>query len=201
MAKRSIPKLPAILNPTLATAMTHSTRAHAMGILSDRVASPQGIGKEIGETTQNVSYHLGILEDLDCIELVESKPARGGGVVEHFYRATKRPYFDKKGWDQLDDNEKWGTAIPILRVISKELNESLAAGTFMDPDDAHLSRTPMVLDPEGYENSKAILGNALKELLKEQAAVAKRCKDGAQETMLFKVNIIQFRSPGEQKAA
>lgn len=201
MAKRPTKTPPPILSPTLAKAMAHSTRVHAMGILSERVASPQEIGKEIDETTKNVAYHLGVLEDLDCIELVETKPAGGGRVLEHFYRATKRPYFDDEAWGQLNENEKWGTVIPILRVTSKELNEALVEGTFMNPDDNHVSRTPMVVDQVSYENVKAILEQTVSMLLAEQAAFTERCKDGNQETMLIKVNIIQFRSPDQRKAA
>lgn len=199
MAKRSIKKPPSMLSLELAKAMAHSTRVYAMGILSARQASPREIAEELDEATKNVAYHFGVLEDLDCIELVATKPARGGRVVEHFYRATRRPYFDATAWEALDDDKKWGVVMPILRLMSKELNESLSIGTFMDPDDNHVSRTPMVVDQEGYEKSKAILEQAVSELIAEQEAMFDRCEDG-RDTMLIKVNIIQFRSPDERDA-
>lgn len=193
-------KPPTFLSPELAKAMAHPTRVYAMGILNARQASPREVAEELEDETRNVAYHFGVLEDLGCIELVDSLPVRGGRVMEHFYRATLRPYFDADAWETLGEDEKWGVVMPILRVMSKEMNESLAAGTFMDPDDNHVSRNPLILDQEGYDRSKAILARAVDELMQEQTAVLKRCEDG-RGTMAIKINIVQFRSPDEAEAA
>jgi hypothetical protein len=47
------------------------------------VASPSELPDALGEPLGNVSYHVRILRELDCIELVRTEPRRG--ALEHFY--------------------------------------------------------------------------------------------------------------------
>jgi hypothetical protein len=171
-----------------------------MCIANERLTSPREVAAELDETVRHVSYHFKALEDLDCIEEVCTRPVQGGRVVEHFYRATKRPYFDDAAWENLSDNEKWGVVMPIMRLISRDVNNALAKGTFMDPDDNHVSRTPMVVDAMGWEESKEVLDNAVTALMEIQARVTKRCNGDGAETLLMKIAMIQFRSPGGEAA-
>jgi predicted ArsR family transcriptional regulator len=86
--------------------MSHPTRARVLTILNDRVASPKEIAEEIEESLNNVAYHIDILAKLGCIELTKVRPASGGRVMQHFYRATERSYLDDDAWAELGDKEK-----------------------------------------------------------------------------------------------
>jgi DNA-binding transcriptional ArsR family regulator len=74
---------------TLSKALNHEVRVKALGILGDRIASPSEIAEEIEMPLANVSYHVGVLEELGLVDLVEEESVRGS--VAHFYKATERP--------------------------------------------------------------------------------------------------------------
>jgi predicted ArsR family transcriptional regulator len=175
--------------------MSHPTRIGAMTILLQRNATPAQIAAEIEEPLSNVCYHIDKLEKLGCIELVSVEPAGGGRVVEHFYRAVDRVYFDKEAWERLGDKDKLEVVIALMRLVSEDVNEAMSQGTFFDPDDNHLSRSPMNVDSEGWEETTALLDKTVHGLFKIQEKVASRCESGNKDTFAIKVEIIQFRSP------
>lgn len=195
------PFSPRLMDPRLATAASHPIRVYLLEILDARPASPRELAEELDEPLNKVSYHVEILRDLDCIELVEQRPRHGSRVIEHIYRATRMPILDQETWEQLDMKEKWGLVAPIMRLASEDINESFAAGVFLDPDDNHISRTPLVVDTEGWEEVKDILGDALGHLFDVRENVAARLRrDESAETMSIKVQMFQFRSPDQEKA-
>lgn len=70
-------------------AMAHPLRAALLQeLLVGGVASPNELAKRLGHPLTNVSYHVRMLHDLGCIELVETEPRRG--ALEHYYRARVR---------------------------------------------------------------------------------------------------------------
>src|SRR3954470_9596074 len=85
-------------NPT--QAMNHPLRARLLRILVERTSSPAEMARELDEDLSNVSYHTKQLVELDCAELVSTRPVRG--ALEHFYRATERSLIDRQDWDELD---------------------------------------------------------------------------------------------------
>ncbi len=187
-------RLPRLVAPELTKALTHPTRNRVLAILTERVASPKEIAKELDRTIRHVTYHLGVLEDLDCVELVRSEPAMGGRVVEHFYRATKRPWLDRQSWEQLDERDQEGVTSTLMELVADDIAEAMSSGTFDDPPDNHISRTPLVVDGDGWREVVSELDATLERLLDIQQQVNERSDPGA-TTMLTKVEIIQFRSP------
>lgn len=190
---------PNLTSPQLATAMAHPTRVRVLTVLNDRVASPKELAAEIDESLNNVAYHVDILKELGCIELVKTEPSGGGRVIEHFYRATQRSYFDADAWERLGEKERLAVSTTLMRLASEDINEAMAKGTFTDPDDNHISRTPLVVDRPGWEEITSILDRALEELLAVPEAVLGRTGGTDAETMPVKVEIIQFRSPSSGK--
>jgi DNA-binding transcriptional ArsR family regulator len=185
---------PTLTSSRLASALSHPTRLRTMKVVSERTATPREIAEEIGEPINNVAYHIKILQKLDCIELVKVEQAHGGRVAEHFYRASERPYFDDDSWEQLGQAEKLDVIGAIMQEITEDVAEAMASGTFYDPDDNHLSRTPMVLDQEGWREVVKFLDDASDHLTEIQARVDQR-RGPDDEVLLTKVEIIQFRSP------
>jgi hypothetical protein len=190
---------PALISSVIATAMSHPTRIGAMTILLQRTATPAQIAVELDESLSNVCYHIDKLEKLGCIELVSIEPTKGGRVVEHFYRAVERVYFDNDAWERLGGKDKLEVVIALMRLVSEDVNDAMAQGTFFDPDDNHISRSPMSVDFEGWDETTALLDNTVGGLFKIQENVASRCRDADRETFPIKVEIIQFRSPPPKK--
>src|SRR5881397_3051201 len=71
-------------------ALAQPIRLRALMVLNERVASPSEIAQELDESLGVVSYHIRMLEELGCIELVRTTPRRG--AIEHHYRALERPW-------------------------------------------------------------------------------------------------------------
>ena len=199
------PTTPDFVNPRLAAAMSHPTRIHTMAVLVERQASPREIATEIGEPLNNVTYHVKQLTKLGCIELVETASAAGGRVVEHFYRASTRSYFDEDAWEELDDKEKFAVVNTIMRLMSEDISRAMRTGTFYARDDIHLSRSPMALDEEGWREVAELLNETTKEMIEIESRVADRCCDDEPPSLHTKVEILQFPSPppgetGERRA-
>lgn len=186
---------PDFVSPQLAAAMSHPTRVHAMSILRERTASPRQVADAIGEPLNNVTYHLNQLRKLGCVELVRTERVRGGRVLERFYRATRRIYFDEAAWDLLTEKERLDLAAVTLRIISQDIATAMAAGTFFAPDSAHLCRTPMTLDGDGWREVTGLLERATEELVEIEARVAERTIDGSPADIHTRVELMQFRAP------
>jgi DNA-binding transcriptional ArsR family regulator len=184
---------PHLTNPQLVSALAHATRVHALTVLNERAASPKELAAELDRDINHVSYHLEKLEELGCIELVEAKKRHGGRVEEHFYRATVRPWFDREAWKQVDPQDQPGVTSSILANINEDIAVAIRAGT-LNGKDNHISRTPLVLDPESYGELIELLNSTLGGVMEIQERATNRLEAG-DESILTKVHLIQFESP------
>lgn len=148
--------------------LSHPTRVKILTILTERTASPNEMKEEIGDTVQNVGYHVRVLRDYGMIEIVEELKKRGS--VEHFYRAVERPMFDDRCWAGLSPAARQVISAYGLEQIVKDAGVALKAHTFDRRPERHLSRTPMLLDAEGFAAVAKIQNDALDAILEEQAA-------------------------------
>src|SRR4051794_40428659 len=82
------------LEARIAKALAHPLRARILERLGERVASPGHLAAELGAPLGVVSYHVRMLHDYECVELVRTEPRRG--ALQHFYRATARPRLDEQ---------------------------------------------------------------------------------------------------------
>ena len=87
------------LDEALLKAISHPLRHRLLGLLDERVASPNELARELGLPLGRVSYHIRLLADLGAIELVRTEPRRG--ALEHFYRAVTRGWFSDDDWSRL----------------------------------------------------------------------------------------------------
>src|SRR5690348_18408343 len=83
----------------IAKALAHPLRARILQRLGERVASPGDLAVELDAPLGVVSYHVRMLRDYDCVELVRTEPRRG--ALQHLYRATARPTPDEDQWRTL----------------------------------------------------------------------------------------------------
>ncbi|MGD9735651.1 MAG: hypothetical protein AB7V58_08600 [Solirubrobacterales bacterium] len=179
----------------MAAAVSHPTRLHAMIVFWEREASPREIAAELGEPLNNVTYHINQLRDLGWIELVAERPARGGRVVEHFYKAARNTLINDADISHLNRDEIHVIDMTIMRSMAKDIEQAMASGTFFAHDDNQLTRIPLDVDPQGWEETKAILDRALEDLLRVKEEVLQRTAASGEETFPTKVEIIHFESP------
>src|SRR5919112_4373805 len=98
----------------IAKALAHPLRARILQRLGERVSSPGDLADELGAPLGVVSYHVRMLRDYNCVELVRTEPVRG--ALQHFYRATARPNLDDAQW----------------RTLPSQLRRELAGETLTD---------------------------------------------------------------------
>jgi hypothetical protein len=139
--------------------------------LNQRVASPSGLARELGEPVGKVSYHVKILRECDAVELVRTEPVRG--AVEHFYRATMRAELDDPTWARLPLSVRREMAGQTVGEIVDRLGEAVEGEGF-DDERIHVSWTPLELDAEGYDAVVALLAETLERLVAIQGEVANR---------------------------
>jgi DNA-binding transcriptional ArsR family regulator len=192
---------PSLTNPRLVTALAHPTRLKAMRVFWERAATPREVAEEIGEPPNNVAYHVRVLRRLNCIELVETRPARGGRVSERLYRAGERyQVWDEDNWKRLSEAERLAFTRAVTQQIAEDVAEAMATGTYFDDDDSHLSRMPMNLDQTGWSEVAALLTGTLEELIAIQDRVEARTEGESERPHHARVNILHFRSPPPRRS-
>jgi DNA-binding transcriptional ArsR family regulator len=67
-------------------ALAHPLRVRILSALKDDVRSPGDLAAELEVPLGVASYHVRMLRDYDCVELVRTEPRRG--ALQHFYKAT-----------------------------------------------------------------------------------------------------------------
>src|SRR3954453_21202026 len=126
----------------IAKALAHPLRARILQRLGERVASPGGLAGELDAPLGVVSYHVRMLRDYDCVELVRTEPRRG--ALQHFYKATARPNLDDAQWRTLPSQLRRGRAGESVQGGVTDLASAADAGTLEDANIV-LTRTPLEL--------------------------------------------------------
>jgi len=164
----------------LAKALAHPLRVQLLAALNEGVASPNELAKRLGEPLTNVSYHVRMLHDLGCIELVETEPRRG--ALEHYYRAIVRPFFGERDWKRLPKNARGSISDAVLQLGWEDAAEAIKSGQFDERDDRHLSRSVLALDEQGWEELQDLLAETLDRAMDIQAAAASRLADSDEDS-------------------
>ena len=173
----------------LAKALAHPLRVQLLAALNQKVASPNELAKQLDEPLTNVSYHVRMLHDLGCIELVDTVPRRG--ALEHYYRAIVRPFFGERDWKRLPKNARGSISDAVLQLVWDDAAEAIKTGLFDERDDRHLSRTVLALDEDGWDELHELLAETLERALKIQVESASRAsKDDDGKT--FGVNLVMM---------
>jgi DNA-binding transcriptional ArsR family regulator len=189
------------IDQRLVRALGHQVRVQAIAILNERVASPNEISKELGESVGHVSYHIKVLKECECIELVDTAPRRG--AMEHYYRATDRAFLNADEWASLPASIRPGMSASGLKTIVNDAASALLAGTFDKRVDRHLSWTPMILDEQGWDDLKAELERTLETVMDIQSASAERLTKADAAGIPVSVAMLGFEAPssGDGKVA
>jgi DNA-binding transcriptional ArsR family regulator len=160
------------LDATLGAIVSHPLRARCLVILSERVASPTEIATELGEDVGTIAYHVKVLKRCNCIELVDTAQRRG--ATEHYYRGTKRPHLSDEEFANLSLEDRLQFARLILQFSLADAAISLEATTFSQRPDHHISRAPVTVDEQGWEELREIYADSLQRTLDVQTASAER---------------------------
>jgi DNA-binding transcriptional ArsR family regulator len=188
------------IDQRLVKALAHPLRVQILMILNERMASPNELSKELEEGLSQVSYHVKVLKDFECIEMVKTEPRRG--AVEHYYRATERAYLADRDWEHLPDSIKPGVTASVFESIIQDVVGAIEGGTFNARDDVHMSWTPGVVDEQGWSESADLLNETLAKLIDIQASSAKRLAKAGEEGIPATAVLMNFEGlSAEAKSA
>jgi hypothetical protein len=176
------------------TAMSHPLRARILRVLFERgVMSPAQLSRELHAELSDVSYHVRALVKLECAEEVSTRPVRG--ALEHFYRAIERPLIDTDEFDELDPFIAEDLVCQAIQRILDDFVDSRKAKMVGYDKNFHLTRTPLILDEEGYEEGMQAFERCRLEMSKiEQKSVERRAESGA-AGIATSADLLFFRMP------
>jgi len=133
-------------------------------------ASPSELADALGEPLGNVSYHVRVPRQLDCLELVRTEPRRG--ALEHFYRATVCPWLSEEQWAGLPPAFRQKTVASTLAEIAKRRSRLMggATSTGLRPGQP----VTLALDAAGRDEIAALLDETRTAALRTNTASAAR---------------------------
>lgn len=150
---------------TLGEAVAHPLRSRCLTILADRVASPSEIARELGRDVGTVGYHIRALAEADLVEEIGNRQVRG--AVEHYYRAVVRPHISTEEEAELAPAQRKVFAETALSIFAANASHALATGTLVERPDHYLTRLPMRVDEQGWQD----LGEAYAEMFERVYAI------------------------------
>lgn len=190
------------IDQRLVKALAHELRVEILTILNERMASPNELSKELDEGLSQVSYHVKVLKDYECIKMVKTAPRRG--AVEHYYQATSKPFITDRDWHELPDSVRPGLSADLFELIRNDVVRAMLAGTFDERKDRHMSRILTILDQQGWDEMRDALEATLKEVEKIQKKASTRLAKSGEEGFVVSASILGFEVPGpgeEEKKA
>ena len=177
------------LDERLAKALSHPLRQRILQRLNENgVKSPNELSRELGDPLGNVSYHVRILRELDCVELVRTEQRRG--ALEHYYRATTQPWLDDKQWARLPAAFRRKTLGRTLSELLEAAGDASQAGGFDDPA-AVVNHVPLALDEQGWKDVTKLLNDTAEAAVRIQSESQKRSEPGAE--IRTELGILHFR--------
>ncbi len=140
-------------------------------MLEEEKASPVVLATRLDESIGVVAYHVRTLYNLGLIELVGTRQRRG--ATEHYYQAREHPRITDQAWADISIVTRQRLLSSMLQQIGEYATGSAAAGGF-DRADAHITRTALKLDEEGWSELAAASKQWLREVTKIEEAATKR---------------------------
>jgi len=174
----------------IAKALAHPLRARILQRLGERVASPGDLALELGAPLGVVSYHVRMLRDYDCVELVRTEPRRG--ALQHFYRATARPTLDEDQWRTLPSSLRRELAGETIAELVDDLRTASEAGTLEDAD-VVVTRTPLEVDERAFKKLNRLLARTHEQALQIAAESAARQGEKSSEVFPTELGVLHFK--------
>ena len=144
----------------LVNALAHPLRVEILRQLEEGPSSPKQLADRTGEKLASVSYHVRVLLDCECIELLETIPRRG--AVEHVYKLMPGGTIGSRAWNQVPAALRTHYAGSSLATFTERAIEALDAGTAESREGSGLTWIPLNVDEQGWKELRRVLGNVEK---------------------------------------
>jgi len=152
-------------------ALAHPLRVQILTALDDRVASPNELAQEFQADLGSVSYHVRRLVHLGFLKQVDQIPRRG--AIEHYYTTIAGPRITDDAWANVPTIVKRAMVGAMVETVGRFVTTAAGAGGF-DIADAHLTRSPIVVDQQGWHDLAVELRSVMDRLAEIQRESAVR---------------------------
>jgi DNA-binding transcriptional ArsR family regulator len=176
----------------MAKALSHPLRSVILSRLNEKVASPSELSEELDAPLGTVSYHVRTLLNLDCIELVSTRPRRG--AVEHHYRATRRAWGDDTTWELMPPNARRGFAAEWFKMAFGDVREAIERGGLDQRNDCQMLFTRLSLDEQAWAQLSERIVELNEYALQLQAESAGRALDGQENGIAARMILLQYEA-------
>jgi DNA-binding transcriptional ArsR family regulator len=174
----------------------HPIQIEALTILAEQEASPKEVAIKLKLTAAKAGYvsgHIKELEKRGLVELARTQPRRG--AIEHFYRAIKPLVVTDVDAKRLSLEERLILSAWIINRISDDFLMAVEAGTIDERTDRNLSRFPLCLDEQGYEDLNEDYTRRFHRTLEIQAESEDRLAASGEEGKPFSAMLACFPMP------
>jgi DNA-binding transcriptional ArsR family regulator len=190
---------PDAIDQRLVRSLAHPLRIQILELLSDRVASPNGLASELEAALGDVAYHTRALDRYGALELVGTAQRRG--ATEHFYKANPEAFVGSPRWRKVPLPVRGGVSAATLQTFLDKALAALQAGTLDGRDGTVFRWMPLHLDEEGFQEVIAILEEATKLMLAAHVRSQDRLNENeSEETVSTVVGMAAFETAGSLEA-
>jgi DNA-binding transcriptional ArsR family regulator len=183
------------IDQRLVKGLAHPLRVRILMTLAGGTASPSEIADDLGERLGNVSYHMRVLAELECIDLIETRPVRG--ATEHYYKVRSEAFIGSAPWQKLPAQILGHAATESLRSFIAKAVEAIEHETFEKREGSRITWFPQPVDQEGWDEVVSILANAEKLLKRAVQRSAQRLNGG--EPIPILVALAAFESGASRR--
>jgi DNA-binding transcriptional ArsR family regulator len=189
---------PETIDQRLVRALAHPLRVQILEILSERVASPHLLSKELEAGLSHVAYHTRALDRCGCLELIRTAQRRG--ATEHFYKACPQAFVGDRRWRKVPRALRGGVSGAWLQSFMDKAVAALKAGTMDGRDDTVLSWMPVRVDERGWGEIAAIMEEANDRVLAVETESRRRLARSKRSdaTLSAVVALANFETGGSQ---
>lgn len=185
------------LDEQLPLVIASEITVRALVYFVERAGSPKEVAEHLGLDTPKVSHHVKKLERLNLIELIEEREV--GGTIQHIYRAVIRPVVSDEVWAELSIEERQRFSIWVVQMIMADAAMSFAANMFDADPTNHLSRTPLLVDEEGFGEASAVQDKALTKYFDIETISTQRRAETGNPGIHVIAAMMCFRLPGPSR--
>ena len=178
----------------LIKALSFPLREAIFRLVSERgPISPVEISRESDENVTNVSHHMSVLKQLECVEEFETRQRRG--ATEHLYIATRKPWLKAPDLEGLSAAAQESMIGKAFELAVQDWVTALEAGTVGRDSNYVVARDRLLLDGRAYTKVREIIDRALEEIAEAEAESTKRRGESSEEGIKTAVSLMCFPLP------
>jgi AcrR family transcriptional regulator/Mn-dependent DtxR family transcriptional regulator len=172
------------------------TKRSALATLILRSASAEELARELKVSVETIGAYLEELEEERLIERVEVEDGDESAPPAWRFRSSLR-LFDLEEWAELTPEERHRVSTEVVELIERDFAQSLADGSFDRRADRHLTRTPIVVDEQGWSELVSIHLAAAGAAYEIRTKSAKRLKESGGKAITGRSVQALFELPDE----